>query len=55
MLRERGFVSKRAAAHHTSFELAERELWSEIAQATHTKVIDPAFRMPDLKGILVNP
>ncbi len=50
----REMVSKRAAAEHISFDAAEEQMWSEVARATHTRIVDPAFSLPDRKGILVN-
>jgi len=47
-------VTQRAAARHISFDAAEEELWSDVACATHTRIVDPAFTLPDRKGILVN-
>jgi hypothetical protein len=46
-------VIKRSVSERLSFEGAENELWSEIAAAIHTRIIDPAFQMPEKKGILV--
>jgi sugar phosphate isomerase/epimerase len=50
----RTIVMKRSVSERKSFEAAEEELWSEMAEAIHTRIIDPAFQMPDKKGILVN-
>jgi hypothetical protein len=50
----REIVRKRAKAQHRSFEDAEEAFWSDVAHATHTRIIDPAFSLPTKKGILVN-
>jgi hypothetical protein len=46
-------VQQRATAHHLPFDAAEEQFWSEVAQATHTRIVDPAFSMPERKGLLV--
>lgn len=48
-------VNKRAEAGHVSFAIAEEEFWSEVARDTHTRIVDPAYSMPERKGLLVNP
>jgi hypothetical protein len=50
----REIVRKRAAAEHVSFDAVEEQFWSEVARATHTRIVDPAFSLPDRKGILVS-
>ncbi len=50
----REIVTKRSLAEHLSFDSAEERFWSEVARATHTRIVDPAFELPDRKGILVS-
>lgn len=50
----RDFVRARAARERVSFEVAEQRFWSEVARASHTRIIDSEYRSPSLKGILVN-
>ena len=50
----RRIVQQRAAATNSPFTAAEEQLWSDVARATHTRIVDPAFTMPARKGILVN-
>ena len=51
----RDIVRNRASAERVSFDTAEERFWSDVARATHTNIVDPAFRLPDRKGILVKP
>jgi hypothetical protein len=51
----RRIVAKRAVAERISFETAEEEFWSGVAASIHTRIIDPAFRLPEKKGILAHP
>lgn len=51
----RRIVAKRAAAERVPFETAEKEFWSGVAVSVHTRIIDPAFRLPEQKGILTHP
>jgi hypothetical protein len=51
----RRIVAKRAVAERISFETAEEEFWSGVARSSHTRIIDPAFRLPEKKGILAHP
>jgi tetratricopeptide (TPR) repeat protein len=51
----RELLIKRSVSERKSLEAAEEELWSEIAESIHTRMIDPAFQIPDKKGILVGP
>jgi hypothetical protein len=48
----RAMVRKRADTSHLSFDEAEQRFWAEIARETHTRIVDPAYAMPDMKGIL---
>lgn len=50
----REIVSLRAAAEHASFDSAEEQFWTNVAHATHTRIIDPSFSLPDQKGILIS-
>jgi|GEM_PF-1670249 len=48
-------VRKRALDERVPLDVAEESFWSEIARAIHTRIVDPAFSMPERKGILVSP
>jgi len=50
----RRIVEQRAVAEHVPFAAAEERFWSDVARATHTRIVDPAFTLPARKGILVN-
>ena len=48
-------VQQRATAKHISFEAAEEQFWADVAETTHTRIVDTAFSMPERKGLLVTP
>ena len=54
LARLRDIVRRQAAAESRTFDEEEKQFWSHIAMATHTRILDPAFVIPEQKGILVS-
>jgi hypothetical protein len=50
----RKMVERRVASRRVSFETAEEQFWSEIVAKTHTRIVDPSYRLPPRKGVLVS-
>jgi hypothetical protein len=48
----RDLIKKRATEAHVSVGDAEEQLWTEVANRTHTHVVDPAFHLPEKRGVL---
>jgi hypothetical protein len=48
----RDLIRKGAAAEHIGYGDAEEQLWTEVANRTHTRIVDPTHHLPSKRGVL---